>query len=134
MIRKWAVGYGVAGGVFLLLDLLWLGIVVPSVYRPELGALLRDDVIIPAALAFYVMYVGGMMILAVLPGLKAQSLLTAVAMGAMLGLVAYGTYDLTNLATLKGWSLKVTLIDMTWGSFVTAMASGSAYLSMRPRV
>jgi len=70
-------------------------------------------------------------VLAVQPGLRAQSLLTAILTGAMLGLVAYGTYDLTNLATLKGWPLHVALLDLAWGTVVTAIASCAAYLAMR---
>jgi uncharacterized membrane protein len=130
-MTAWLAGYASAAVVFLVLDIIWLSQVTEKIYQPALGSLLADQVFLPAAIAFYLIYVAGIMVLAVQPGLRAQSLLTAILTGAMLGLVAYGTYDLTNLATLKGWPLHVALLDLAWGTVVTAIASGAAYLAMR---
>lgn len=127
---KWVSAYGAAAAVFLLLDIAWLSAVSEAVYRPEVGAVLADDVNLAAAVAFYLIYVAGMVGLAADPGYRAGSIRTAALTGAVLGLVAYGTYDLTNLATLKVWSLKVTVIDMAWGSFVTAVSSAAACAAM----
>lgn len=129
-MREWLIGYAAAGAVFLVLDLIWLGTVGRALYTPALAPMLAERVNLPAAIAFYVIYMAGILVLAVQPGLKAQSFGLACAMGAVLGLVAYATYDLTNLATLKTWSLKVAIIDMAWGSCLTAVAAGSAYLAM----
>jgi uncharacterized membrane protein len=127
---KFLAAYGAAALVFLLLDVTWLSVVSEAIYRPEVGAILADNVFMPAAVAFYLIYVGGMVVLAAYPGYRDGSIATAAVTGAVLGLVAYGTYDLTNLATLKLWSLKVTVIDMAWGTFVTAASSAAACAAM----
>jgi uncharacterized membrane protein len=129
-MREWLIGYAAAGAVFLVLDLIWLSTVGRALYWPTLGPLLAERVNVPAAVAFYLIYVAGIVVLAVQPGLKAQSLGAACATGAALGLMAYATYDLTNLATLKTWSVKVALVDMAWGSVLTAVAAGAGYLAM----
>jgi len=129
-MRDWIIGYAAAGVVFLVLDLIWLSTVGRALYWPALGSIFSERVNIPAAAAFYLLYLLGILVLAVQPGLRAQSLLTACGMGAMLGLIAYATYDLTNLATLKTWSVKVAIVDMAWGSILTAIAAGAAYLAM----
>jgi uncharacterized membrane protein len=128
-VREWVIGYAAAGVVFLVLDLIWLSTVGRALYWPTLGAVLAERVNVSAAVAFYVIYIAGILVFAVQPGLKAHSLLVACGMGAMFGLVAYATYDLTNLATLKAWSLKLTLVDMVWGTFLTSIAAGAAYLA-----
>jgi uncharacterized membrane protein len=127
---KWLVGYGVAGIVMLALDFAWLSVVAPAVYRPEIGVMLAERINLAAAALFYLVYVAGVVVLAAQPGVKAQSVLTACAYGATLGLVAYATYDLTNLATLKVWSVKVAVIDIAWGAVMTAVVSAAAYLAM----
>ncbi len=123
---RWIAAYGVGGAVFLLVDLVWLSLMGPTLYRQALGEIMSERVNTAAAVAFYVIYVGGIVFLAVQPGLKAQSVVTAVVAGAVLGLVAYATYDLSNLATLKVWSLKVTVVDIAWGTALTAVAAGVA--------
>lgn len=129
-MREWLIGYASAGAVFLVLDLIWLGTVGRALYTPALGPILAERVNMSAAIAFYVVYVTGILVLAVHPGLKAQSLLVACGTGAALGFVAYATYDLTNLATLKTWSVTVALVDIAWGSVLTAVSAGAAYLAM----
>lgn len=113
--------------VFAIADAIFLSQVAQRVYRPLIGEILRPDVGIAAAAAFYVIYVSGLVFFAVAPALEKQSLMTAIVGGAALGLVAYATYDLTNQATLRAWDKRVTLIDIVWGAFVSALAAGAAY-------
>lgn len=111
---------------FLLLvvaDFLWLSNAVNFLYRPKLGEMLADKPALAPAILFYLLYGLGMALLVIRPA--AGSVFTALWTGAVLGLVAYGTYDLTNQATLKGWSLTVTIVDMAWGGMVTALASAA---------
>jgi uncharacterized membrane protein len=129
-MREWMIGYAAAGVVFLVLDLIWLSTVGRALYLPTIGSIMVERTNIPAAAAFYVLYIAGILLLAVQPGLTAQSLLVACGTGALLGFIAYGTYDLTNLATLKSWTLKLALVDMAWGSVLTAIGAGAAYLAM----
>jgi uncharacterized membrane protein len=129
-MREWVMGYAAAGVVFLVLDLIWLSTVGRALYWPTLGAVLAERVNVPAAVAFYLIYVAGILVFAVQPGLKAHSLLVACGMGATFGFVAYATYDLTNLATLKTWSIRVALVDMAWGAVLTGIAAGAGYLAM----
>ena len=118
--------YLAALGVVGVLDAVWLGIVAARFYRRELGALLRPDVRrVPAAL-FYFGYPLGLLALALQP--LPATLAEALARSAVLGLVAYGTYDLTNLATLKGWSRRLALLDIAWGTTVSAAAGAAAWL------
>jgi uncharacterized membrane protein len=123
-MTRWLIGYGAAAVVFLALDFAWLTTVGQTVYRPALKELFATDVRLVPAVAFYAIYVAGVMVLAVVPGVRANAVLTAVALGAALGFVAYATYDLTNMATLKVWPLRVALLDMAWGTFLSALAAG----------
>ena len=112
--------------IFLSMDAAWLGVMGPRLYRPELGSLLRESFDVVPALMFYPLYVSGMLCLAIAPALKERSALAAGVRGALLGLVAYGAYDLTNQATLRDWSWRVTLADLAWGCVATAAASSLA--------
>lgn len=121
MILAYLAALGIVGA----LDALWLGVVAARLYRRELGELLRPDVRpVPAAL-FYFGYPLGLLALALQP--LPATLGDATARSAVLGLVAYGTYDLTNLATLKGWSRRLALLDIAWGTAVTALAGAAAW-------
>ena len=111
---------------FLLLvvvDYFWLSNAVNFLYRPKLGALLADKPVLWAAALFYVLYGIGVAVLVLRPALAEGGIVAALWMGALFGLVAYGTYDLTNQATIKGWSLTVTVVDMVWGAFITGVVS-----------
>ncbi len=121
------VAYIATALVFLLLDFLWLTGMASGFYRERLGGLLLDQPNFAAAGAFYVIYVAGIVYFAVSPALQAGSWTTALVAGAMLGLVAYGTYDLSNLATLRNWSLTITIVDMIWGAALTAIAATAGY-------
>ena len=112
--------------IFSIIDTLWLGSMADRIYRPLIGEVLADRFRLAPAIAFYALYAAGLTIFAVLPGLKAGNWTTALMWGALFGLFAYGTYDLTNYATLKGWGLKITLMDMTWGVIVSSVSSAAA--------
>jgi uncharacterized membrane protein len=123
-IRHFAVAFVVAAIVFLLLDLSWLTIMASRLYRPALEHVMREQFYAPAALAFYAIYFTGLVSFVVTPAGGAR---TALARGALFGLVCYATYDLTNQATIVAWPWRVTLIDLAWGSFVSAVSAWAAW-------
>lgn len=114
--------------VFFALDYVWLTRVAIGFYRQNIGELLLTTPNFAPAGIFYLFYVIGLVYFAVMPALTASSVVTALLNGALLGLLAYGTYDMTNLATLKGWSLSVSLVDMAWGAVLSATAAAAGYL------
>lgn len=115
---------------FLAIDAVWLRLARP-LYVKELGTLLRGRPNFIAASLFYCTYIIGVEIFVLLPALQANSWLQACGLGAFFGAVAYATYDLTNLATLKNWSAKLTAIDIAWGAFVTATAAMVTFFIMQ---
>lgn len=115
------VSAGVAGVLFVLLDLAWFSVSRERLYNPELGALLRAKVGVAAAAGFYAVYALGMAVLVIAPSAALGDAQRALFHGAALGLTAYATYNLTNLATLRGWSALVTFGDLAWGTFATAV-------------
>jgi len=119
--------YAVALPAFLVIDLIWLGVVARSFYQNQMGHLMRAQVNWVAAIVFYLLFVAGIVVLAVWPALERQSLAHALVLGALLGLVTYAAYDLTNLATLEGFPLKVALVDLAWGTVLCAAVSGITY-------
>jgi uncharacterized membrane protein len=121
--------YAVAVVTFLVVDLIWLGVLARSFYQEQLGHLLRANVNWAAAFVFYAIFVGGIVVLAVWPAVERQSLTHAVLLGALLGLVAYAAYDLTNLATLEGFPVTVAVVDLIWGSVLCATVSAVTYLA-----
>ncbi len=123
--------YAGSAVVFFALDFLWLGFIALGFYRSEIGALMLDSPNIAPAAVFYLFYVVGIVGFAVLPALSAQSWLWALIAGVALGLIAYGTYDMTNLATLKDWSWKVSAVDLLWGGFVSGAAALGGYFAAR---
>ncbi len=119
-----SVAYARARVVCIGIDLVWLMGVARSIYVEEMGALLRKQPMIGAAVAFYLLYIAGLMLFAIAPGLAAGSPLKAAMLGAAMGLVAYGTYDLTNLAVIEGYTLRIALIDLAWGTVLTGLTAG----------
>ncbi|PWE54428.1 DUF2177 domain-containing protein [Metarhizobium album] len=116
---------------FLLIDAIWLGVVAKTFYREQLGDLMLPSPNFAVASIFYLFFAVAIVVLAVRPGLEAGSLWTAVGYGALLGLAAYGTYDMTNLSTLKGWPVPLTVVDLVWGTVLTAAASACGYAAVR---
>jgi len=123
--------YGLTAAAFFALDLVWLGWVARGFYREHLGDLLREDVLWPAALAFYAVYIAGVVVFAVLPALEADSWVRAAALGALLGFVAYATFDLTALALLRGFPGVVVAVDLVWGTVLTSGVAASGYALAR---
>ncbi len=113
--------------VFFALDLLWLGVVAKGFYRREMGDLLAPEVRWIPALAFYAIYLAALLVLAVLPAVERGSLPRALALGALFGLAAYAAYDLTSLALIRGFPTRVVLVDLVWGTVLSATVSGAAY-------
>ncbi len=113
---------------FLAIDMVWLVIVARGFYRKHLGFLLSDQPNWWAAIAFYLLFVVGLLVFAVVPGVQASSLRRAVVLGGFFGLVTYATYDLTNLATVKNWPWIVTVVDMVWGTILGASVAAVGYL------
>jgi uncharacterized membrane protein len=122
-MTKYLAAYAGTTVVMVLLDLLWLGVIAKPLYQQGIGHLMADQPDIPVAVLFYALYAVGIVIFAVLPQAGGASWGATLAMGALFGFFAYGTYDLTNLATLRDWPLKLSLIDIAWGSFVSAAAA-----------
>lgn len=128
------IAYGVAALVMAGLDYLWLTNTVGPLYHRHLGAVMADVPDMRAAVAFYLVYIGGILFFAVRPALASGDWKTALLHGALFGFFAYATYDLTNLATLKSWSLPVSLIDMAWGTVLTGAAGAiAAFVALRFR-
>jgi uncharacterized membrane protein len=123
------IGYGAALVVMGVLDALWLGVIARDLYRREIGDLMAAQIRLAPAALFYLGYPAGLVALAVQP--MPDSIWMAAWRSALFGLVAYGTYDLTNMATLRHWSVTVTLADMAWGAFASALAGSAAFYAMQ---
>ena len=113
-------------------DAVWLTTMTERFYRPALGSLLRETPSWAPAIGFYLLYAAGVIVLIVSPALEHDYALGRVAFtGAALGVIAYGTYDLTNQATVRGWDARVTVVDIAWGGALTAAAATLAMLAAR---
>jgi len=128
---KYVAGYLGAGLAFAAIDAVWLTTMTNRFYKPILGPILADKPDMKAAVAFYLIYIGGIVLLAISPALKEGGLGRAAMNGAILGFVAYATYDLTNQATLNVWSTRMTVVDIIWGTLLTLSASSIGYLAAR---
>lgn len=120
--------YLIAFPVFLLIDMVWLVLVANKFYANQIGFLMKSNVNWLSALVFYLLFVAGALLFVVMPALEKNSLLHALLFGALFGLITYATYDLTNLATIKDWPLLVTIVDLFWGTFVSASLSVITFL------
>ena len=123
--------YAAAALSFLALDFVWLSVAGALLYKPMLGDLLAPDPSLPVAALFYLFYVVGLVVFAILPAANAGSWLMALGLGALLGLIAYGTYDITNLSTLRDWPVMISVIDMAWGASVSAVSALAGYAALR---
>ena len=132
MIKCMLVATLIASIIFLIIDVIWLSYATKSFYRPLIGNLLSDKPVFWAAALFYILYVFGMAIVVIQPCIDSASLFKTVYTGFVFGLVAYGTYNLTNMAVIKGWSPTVTFVDMFWGGSLTAVsATTGLYLAKK---
>lgn len=107
--------------VFFVIDIIWLGFVAKKIYRDNLGDLMADKTNWVAAIIFYAIFIGGLIFFAINPALQKDSWTYALSVGALFGFMCYATYDMTNLATLKGWPLKITIIDIIWGTVLNGL-------------
>ncbi|WP_420410164.1 DUF2177 family protein [Hoeflea sp.] len=127
-LKAWAA----SAAFFLVVDAIWLGLVAKGFYRDQLGGLMADQVNFPVAAVFYVMFSAAAVILASATALRTGgTVLDAALLGAILGFAAYGTYDFTNLATLKNWPVAVTAVDIVWGTALTSAASAVGFSVLR---
>jgi uncharacterized membrane protein len=122
--------YGVSVPVFFVVDMIWLGVIARGFYRKALEPLLTPNINWTAAIIFYLLFLVGVLVFALLPGMEKRSLVYTIGMAALFGFIAYATYDLTNLATLRDWPLMLSIVDMMWGSFLSASTAGLTYLIM----
>lgn len=126
--------FGIALPVFFLIDMIWLGFLAKDLYREQIGGLMRRNTegglspIWGAAIIFYLIFIAGIIFFVVHPSLDKESLKDVILTGAAFGFVGYATYDLTNLATLDGWPLKIVIIDMIWGSILSGSVATITYL------
>jgi uncharacterized membrane protein len=118
--------YAATAAVFFALDLTWLGVVARGFYKAQMGHLMRADAQWVPAVVFYLVYVAAIIVLCVKPALERDSVARGVALGAVFGLAAYAAFDLTGLALLKDFPLTGALVDLTWGTCVTAAVSGAS--------
>ena len=122
--------YAVSVPVFFTVDMIWLGVIAKGFYRKSLEPLLTPNINWTAAIIFYFLFLVGILVFALLPGMEKRSLGYTLGMAALFGFIAYATYDLTNLATLRDWPLMLSIVDMLWGGFLSASTATITYLIM----
>ena len=120
-----------AGLILAVLDLLWLGVIAKGLLAQQLGPLIREQIMPIPAILFYLLYAAGLGFFAVQPSLGDGDWLRAAAVGAFFGLVAYGTYDLTNLATIKSWPLPMVIVDLVWGAVLSGVSAAGGLLLLK---
>lgn len=128
---SYIVAYTAALAVFLIVDAIWLTMVMKPIFERNLGDMLLSEARLGPAAAFYALYVVGILYFATWPALSAASWRLALLNGAALGFLAYGTYEVTNLATLRGWTWGMLAIDLTWGMLLTALSALAGFMAYR---
>jgi uncharacterized membrane protein len=124
--------YGIALALFLALDLTWLGVVAKGFYAQQVGFMMRERVLWPAALLFYALFVLGLLVFVIGPAFEARSVMKALALGAFFGFITYQTYDLTNYAIVKGWPLPLVVVDIAWGTVLAgAVSTGTVWIGKK---
>jgi len=119
--------YVIAFVIFLAIDAIWLGLVAPKFYKSQIGHLMSDKPNFIAALVFYLIFIVGVVYFVINPAVEAQSMSKLLVAGALFGFMTYATYDLTNLATLKDWPIKVTIVDLIWGTSLSTLIGLFSY-------
>ena len=127
-LKEMIILYSMTLVVFFVIDMIWLGLVAKGFYRRHLGGLMGQEVNWVAAILFYLVFIVGLLVFAIRPALQEGEPLLALFYGALLGLICYATYDLTNLATLKDWPLVVTVVDLVWGTLLGGTVSVISFL------
>ena len=127
-MSEFIIRFVTAGVIFALIDAVWLSLVANKFYKSQIGSLLLKKPNFVAAVLFYVIFLIGLVVFVLNPALSAQDWTWALGLGALFGFVTYATYDLTNLSTLKGFPVKLVIVDLAWGIFVTSVVSVGSYL------
>ncbi len=120
--------YAIATVAFFAIDMVWLGLIAKNFYRTKLSHVLSPDVVWPAAIVFYLIYIAGIVYFAINPALKDASWQDALLKGALLGGLCYATYDLTNMATIAKWPIEIVIVDIIWGVVLTGSVSLITFL------
>lgn len=131
MTTKHLVAWAATFIVMIVIDLLWLGVIAKNLYAEAMGDLMSPQPRLGVAAIFYLMYPIGLVIFAVLPGVDAGSVMRAGVMGALFGLFAYATYDLTNLAVVRNWPVALSFIDIAWGTLVSGVSAAAGAYAVR---
>lgn len=124
-MARYLIAYVSVGVVFLAVDAIWLGVIAKDMYRAQIGHLMAPTFRVGPAVVFYLMYIAGIVYFAVAPALVSGRWQDAVLPAAMLGIIAYGTYDFTNWAVMRDWPAGLTFIDVAWGAFLTPVAAAA---------
>lgn len=114
--------------IFLIIDFIWLGALATKLYQAQLGSLIKEKFNMIAAFIFYIVFIIGLSVFVIVPGIESESISKIVILGALFGFVTYATYDLTNYATLEGFPITIVMIDLAWGTFVATLTSLLTYL------
>lgn len=120
--------YFIALPIFLVMDMIWLGVAAKNFYSKQIGFLMKTNVNWLAAVLFYLLFIAGLVVFVIAPAVEKGSWVRALGFGALFGLITYATYDLTNLATLKDWPLALTVVDLSWGAVLAASVSAATCL------
>ncbi len=126
-IMNLLITYGIATLTFFAIDMVWLGFIAKNFYRNKLARVLSPDVVWPAAIVFYLIYIAGIVYFAINPAIKDASWQMALINGGLLGGLCYATYDLTNMATIAKWPIEIVIVDIIWGMVLTASVSVITY-------
>ena len=115
-------------GVFFVIDLVWLLVMNSRFYKIQLSELIAEKVKWLPAILFYLLFIAGVLLLIVIPAVNHGTWITALLKGGLLGMISYGTYDLTNLASIRNWPLKATIVDIVWGTLLSAVVATISFL------
>ena len=124
---RYVTAYLSTAAAFVAMDFCWLTVMTPRLYQPDLGPIMLAKPSFPVAVLFYLLFIVGVVVFAVLPALEKRDWLRAASLGALFGFLAYATYDLTNLATLKDFTVRLAVADMAWGAVVSAVAASVGF-------
>lgn len=129
-MNKYLAAYLAAAFVMVAVDMLWLGLIARTFYRDGIGHLMAEQPKIAAAVAFYVLYALGLLVFALAPQADNPAWGRTILMGGLFGFFAYATYDLSNLAMLRNWPVRLALVDMAWGTLISATAAAAGKAAM----
>jgi len=130
-MKSYVIAYLAALTAFLIIDAVWLGVISKRFYAEQLGSLMRERVLFAPAAVFYLIYAAGVVILAIRPEQPDLSLVQVALLGALVGFMAYGTYNITNIATLRDWPVRMSMVDWSWGTVLTSIVAVLGALAVR---